>query len=57
MTAVERKRRNRHLVEAVAWTEAFVPETLRSETDLDRVLGEVNRRLEAAGAEKLPRTS
>ena len=53
LTAVERKRRNRHLVEAVAWTEAFVPETLRSETDLDHVLGEVNRRLEAAGAEKL----
>jgi DNA gyrase subunit B len=53
LTAVERKRRNRHLVEAVAWTEAFGPETLRSEQDLDRVLGEVNRKLEAAGAEKL----
>ncbi len=53
LTAVERKRRNRHLVEAVAWTEAFVPGTLRSEEELDRVLGEVNRRLEAAGAEKL----
>jgi DNA gyrase subunit B len=53
LTAVERKRRNRHLVEAVAWTDDFVPETLRSETDLDRLLGEVNRRLEAAGTEKL----
>jgi DNA gyrase subunit B len=53
LTAVERKRRNRHLVEAVAWTDTFVPATLRSEEDLDRVLGEVNRRLETVGAEKL----
>ena len=53
LTAVERKRRNRHLVEAVAWTEGFVPATLRSEEELDRVLGAVNARLEAAGAERL----
>jgi len=53
LTAVERKRRNRHLVEAVAWTEGFVPATLRSEEELDRVLGAVNRRLDAVGAEKL----
>ncbi len=30
-----------------------MPATLRSEEELDRVLGAVNRRLEAAGAEKL----
>jgi DNA gyrase subunit B len=51
--AVERKRKNRYLVEAVAWTESFQPQTLRSETELDGVLGEVNRRLQEVGAEKL----
>jgi DNA gyrase subunit B len=51
--AVERKRKHRQLVEAVAWTESFQPQTLRSEVELDRVLGEVNRRLEEVGAEKL----
>ena len=51
--AVERKRKHRQLVEAVAWTESFQPQTLRSEIELDRVLGEVNRRLEEIGAEKL----
>ncbi len=53
LTAVERKRKNRQLVEAVAWTEAFQPQTLRSETELDLVLGEVNRRLGEMKAEKL----
>ncbi len=54
LTAVERKRKNRHLVEAVAWTESFQPETLRSETDLDRVLGEVDERLKVTAPDLLP---
>jgi len=53
LTAVERKRKHRQLVEAVAWTESFQPQTLRSEIELDRVLGEVNRRLREMGTEKL----
>jgi DNA gyrase subunit B len=51
--AIERKRKHRALVEAVAWTESFQPHVLRSEEDLDGVLGEVNRRLGEMGAEKL----
>ncbi|MGH7898757.1 MAG: toprim domain-containing protein, partial [Candidatus Binatia bacterium] len=54
LSAVERKRKNRHLIEAVAWTESFDAETLRSEEALDRVLGEVNRRLKISAAELLP---
>ena len=54
LTAVERKRKNRHLIEAVAWTESFQPETLRSETDLDRVLGEVDERLKVTAPDLLP---
>ncbi len=53
LTAIERKRKNRDLVEAIAWTPTFQAETLRSEDDLDRVLGEVNRRLGEQGSEKL----
>jgi DNA gyrase subunit B len=54
LTAVERKRKNRHLVEAVAWTDSFQPETLRSEADLDRVLGEVDKRLRVTAPDLLP---
>jgi DNA gyrase subunit B len=54
LTAIERKRKNRHLVEAVAWTESFQPETLRSEADLDRVLGEVDERLKVTAPHLLP---
>jgi DNA gyrase subunit B len=45
LKAVERRRRDRELVRAVAWTEGFGPETLRSLEALDRALGEVNRTL------------
>ncbi len=53
LSAEERKRKNRRLVEAVAWTEEFQAETLRSEEALDGVLGLVNRRLKAIGAEPM----
>ena len=53
LTAVERKRKHRHLVHAVAWTESFTTETLRSLDALDQALGEVNRTL----AEIAPDTS
>jgi DNA gyrase subunit B len=54
LNAVERKRKNRHLVEAVAWTESFQPETLRSEADLDRVLGQMDERLKLTAPDLLP---
>ena len=53
LSAVERKRKYRPLIEAVAWTEGFRTETLRSEVELDGVLGDVNRRLEQSGSPKL----
>jgi DNA gyrase subunit B len=53
LVAIERKRKYRPLVEAVAWTDAFRSETLHSEIELDRVLGEVNRKLEQMGSQKL----
>ncbi len=54
LAAVERKRKNRHLVEAVAWTDSFQPETLHSEVELDRVLGRVDERLRVTAPDLLP---
>jgi DNA gyrase subunit B len=54
LNAVERKRRNRHLAQAIAWVEAFHPSTLQSETELDDVLGQVDRQLQTLAPELLP---
>jgi DNA gyrase subunit B len=54
LTAVERKRRNRHLVHAIARVEGFGPDTLGSETELDRRLGEVDAVLRQIAPDLLP---
>jgi DNA gyrase subunit B len=53
LNVVERKRKSRKLVEAIAWTEEFQVDTLRSEEALDTILGAVNRRLRDRGAEPM----
>ena len=53
LSAVERKRKNRKLVEAIAWSEEFQTETLRSEEALDAALGGVNRQLRGIGADPM----
>jgi DNA gyrase subunit B len=45
LSAVERKRKDRHIVHAVAWTESLTSETLSSLDALDTALGEVNQTL------------
>jgi DNA gyrase subunit B len=49
LAAVERKRKSRQLVEAIAWSAEFQRETLHSEQALDVALGVVNRRLKDQG--------
>jgi DNA gyrase subunit B len=54
LTAVERKRKLRALVEALAWTEAFTAAVLRSEEALDKALGDLDRTLKTFAADVLP---
>ena len=42
LSAVERKRKNREIVDAVVWIDTFQAATLQSKTDLDAALGKVN---------------
>jgi DNA gyrase subunit B len=51
---VERKRRSRELVDALAWVDRLQVSALGDEAELDRALGEVDARLRETAPEMLP---
>ncbi|MGH7803797.1 MAG: toprim domain-containing protein, partial [Candidatus Binatia bacterium] len=54
LSVIERKRRNRDLVDALAWTDRFQVATLADEVALDAALGAVNERLKKTAPGILP---